>query len=312
MNDGKRSLEERLAATDFSDQSRIRDDLRRDLMRRIAREDREAGSTRSLRGRFEMFRRPIPAFGLGVLAAALLLTLAHPDGRAALAKLPGLLHIGEHTAYDTEKHFSDAQLDSLVSALDVQQQKGEQITQVTPYGGWGGAVPEGGDPYIKEVHSLPIAAGLVDYPLLVPTYFNEKLPPRLRFQKVDVFPDGQSVLYFGVGWMETVIHLIPVGEQGMVSFMETIATRDQNGQMTYTMVEPELQEMQVAGRKVVWKKHDEGARRNLGGVAVERTDVEIGRFLWEQDGLSCVLDGKFLTKEEGVRIIESLTRYGER
>ncbi|MBM4202070.1 MAG: hypothetical protein FJ189_12400 [Gammaproteobacteria bacterium] len=311
MNDRERPLEERLAAMDFSDQSAVRASLRKALLERLVRDEPQAGRTRPTSGRMDMLKRPVPAFGMGVLAAVLLLTLAHPDGRAALARLPGLLHIGEHTAIITEKLFSDAQMDSLVAASDIEQARGERVFQNTPYGGWGGPVPAGREPIIKEVCSLGVAAGLVDFPLLVPTYFHEQLPARLRFQKVVIMPTGSAMLYFGVGRLETVLLLTPVGENGMVTSSESVTTTNADGSMTTRIVQPELEEMQVAGRTVVWQKHSEGARRNLGGAAVAKPEVEIGRFHWEQDGLSCVLNGKFLTRDEGIRIIESLKRYGD-
>ncbi len=310
MNGPRDSLEKRLAATDFSDASAIRDELRRDLLLRVARDHRGAGPARPPRGRFAMFRRPVPAFGLGVLAAALALTLALPEGRAALARLPGLLRIGEHTAIVTERRFSDVQLDSLVGAFNVQQERGQVVSLDTPYGGFGAAVPEGGDPYIKEVCSLSVAAGLVDHPLLVPTYYNERIPATMRFQKAMILPDGMTVLYFGFGSLETVLELVPLSESTLVSSSECTATVGPDGKLVTTLVQPVIEEMAVGGRKVVWQVHSEGSRHNLGGLAVKKTDVEIGRFRWEQDGLSCVLDGKFLTKEEGIRILESLKVYG--
>lgn len=310
MIDRDRPLEERLAAMQFSDQSAVRASLRRELLERLVREESGAGRARPFLGRMDMWKRPAPAFGLGVLAAVLLLTLAHPDGRAALARLPGLLHIGEHTTIVTEKMFSDAQMDSLVAASDIRRARGEWVFQNTPYGGWGGPVPAGREPVIREVCSLGVAAGLVDYPLLVPTYFNEKLPDRLRFQKVVIMPTGSAMLYFGVGRLETVLHLTAVGENGMVTSTESVTTKNADGTLTTRIVQPELEEMQVAGRTVVWQKHSEGARRNRGGAAVANPEVEIGRFHWEQDGLSCVLDGLFLTRDEGIRIIESLKKYG--
>lgn len=310
MNDRERPLEERLAAMDFSDHSAVRASLRRDLLERLAREEPRAGRARTTMGRLEMWKRPAPAFGLGVLAAVLLLTLAHPDGRAALARLPGLLHVGEHTALVTEKVFSDAQMDSLVAVSDLDRARGAWVYQDTPYGGWGGPVPEGREPVIREVCSLGVAARLVDFPLLVPTYFHEKLPARLRFQKVVIMPTGSAMLYFGVGRLETMLHLTPVGEGSLVTSSESVTTMNADGTLTTRIVQPELEEMQVAGRTVVWQKHSEGSRRNRGGAAVAQPEVEIGRFHWEQDGLSCVLDGLFLTRDEGIRIIESLKKYG--
>ncbi|MFH2053142.1 MAG: hypothetical protein ABIK96_11800 [bacterium] len=309
MNERKESLEERLAAADFSDRSAIRYSLRRELLDRIARNDPGGGRSRPQWGRFEMFKRPMPAFGLGIFVAALALVLAHPDGRAALAKLPGLLHIGEHTGIFTESQFSSAQLDSLLAASDVSQEKGQSVFQATPYGGWGSTVPPGGDPFIKEVCSLSLAAGMVDHPLLVPTYFHPLLPDRLRFQKAVIMPNGSTMLYFGVGHLETVLMLTSVANGGMVSYMESATTIAEDGSKETTYVQPELEELEVDGRTVTWLKHSEGARWNLGGIAVTKTDTEIGRFLWEQEGWSCALNGKFLTKDEGLKIIASLRTF---
>lgn len=310
MNGSQKSLEERLAAVDFGGQSARRERLRRDLLARLARQDCGKEGVRPARGGVALFRRPLPAFGLGILLAAVSLTLLSPEGRAALAKLPGLLQVGPHTAIVTGEQFSAVQLDSLLAAADARQEKGEWVVQTTPYGNWGSDVPRGGDAFIKEACSLRVAAGLVNYPLLVPTYFNEQIPVRLRFQKAVVMPGGSVRLYFGIGSLETVLQLTPVGESGMITHSESVTISTADGTRALTLVQPELEELQIAGRTVFWQKHSAGVRRNLGGRAVKDTETEIGRFLWEQDGLSCMLNGKFLTKEEGLQIIASLRASG--
>lgn len=259
-----------------------------------------------------MLGRPMPAFGLGIVVAATTLTLAHPDGRAALARLPGLLHIGDHTAIVTEGYFTSAQLDSVLAAADLARDRGEIVTLNTPYGGWCGVVPQGKEPCIKEVCSLRLARGLVDSPLLVPTYFHEALPAGFRFQKADVMPAGEVLLYFGVGPLETVLFLSPVGGARSMTYASSDATVSADGRQESTVVPPEVDELLIAGRHVIWQKHDEDTRRARGGLAVAIPDSVIGRFLWEQDGLSCLLDGMFLTRHEGIKIIESLHTYESR
>lgn len=58
--------------------------------------------------------------------------------------------------------------------------------------------------------------------------------------------------------------------------------------------------------------HDEGTRRRPGCRAEGHSDKVSGRFIWEQDGHGLVLDAKLLTREEGVRIVESLRPVGSR
>ena len=67
-----------------------------------------------------------------------------------------------------------------------------------------------------------------------------------------------------------------------------------------------MEEIEIDGYHVTWMIHDEGFRKRLGKWAAKETDTIIGRFIWEKDGVSYVLDGRLLTKEEGVKIIESL------
>ncbi|MEN8008227.1 MAG: hypothetical protein ABFS42_14495 [Candidatus Krumholzibacteriota bacterium] len=307
MNDERKPLERRLAEADFSDQSVVRETLGRELQRRIDDRETDMNKRYSFPRRFDMFiRRPVPAFGLGIFVALAVLLVAHPDGRAALAKLTHLFQVGEHTYIHEAPGWSDAQLDSVLMYMDERREKGETVFQMTPYGGYGGGVPQGADPYIKEVGSLSLAAGMTDYPLLVPTYFNERIPPRLRFQKAVILPDGSTMLYFGVGPLETMISLARVGGDRSVGYTESRTEIAEDGTRTTVSVTPELEEIEVAGKQVVWQVHSEGMRQNLGGLAVKIPDKVIGRFLWEQDGLSCSLNGKFLTKEEGIKIIESL------
>jgi hypothetical protein len=58
--------------------------------------------------------------------------------------------------------------------------------------------------------------------------------------------------------------------------------------------------------KVVWQIHDLGTRANLGFWATKYSGKVIGKFIWEDGGMSFTLNGLLLTKKEGIKIIESI------
>lgn len=257
-----------------------------------------------------MFRKPIPAFSLGIVLTLAVLGMTHPGTKAALAKLQAFFKIGEHTYINEIPALSTAAWDSILTYSDESQERGETYFLYSVYGGMGGAVPPGEDPFVKQVTSLTLAAGLVDYRLPVPTYFDKRIPPRLRFQKAQIMPGGGSMLYFGIGPLETVITCMPVGPERTVGYSESVSTVDKDGVRTMTNVPPDLEELEIDGKQVFFQVHSEGVRRNLGGWSVKFPEKVIGKFLWEDGGLSLTLDGKFLTKEEGIKIIESLEMTG--
>lgn len=300
------ALERQLAELDLSDSSGIRDSLRHELSQKIAASRRGEIEEKRDHWRWNMFRKPLPAMALGIILGAVILALAHPDTRAALVNIIKSIRVGKNTYIYQSGKVTDAEIDATFAEFDEALEKGERYHLDNVYGGFGGRVPEGAEPVIKQVSSLSIAARMVDYPLQVPTYFNEKIPPRYRFRKAEILPDGSSLLYFGIGSTETMLKQSPVGDGRSVGHMSVTMTINEDGTSEITGDEPNVEELEIAGKRVVWEIHDEGTRRNLGRWAEKYTDKVIGRFVWEDEGMSYLLDGRLLTKEEGRKIIESL------
>ena len=253
-----------------------------------------------------MFRKPIPAFSLGIFVALAVVALAHPDTQAALSKFLKIFQVGDSTYVYQQGTMGEAAIDSILAASDQNLEKGKSYFLHNVYGGFGGNVPEGADPFIKQTASLSVAAGLVDFPLQVQTYFNDKIPARMRFQKAEIMPNGSALLYFGFGPFETMLMQTPVGDGNTMGFGAGTFTSTAGGVKSMTGIAPSLEEIEIDGQQVTWMIHDEGTRYNLGKWAVKKTETIIGRFIWEKDGVSFILDGRLLTKEEGVKIIESL------
>jgi hypothetical protein len=253
-----------------------------------------------------MFRRPVPAFALGLVAALVILTVALPEGRAALSRIVKIFQVGDSTFIHTPDDFNEAAIDSILTAADQQIEKGEIYLLLNDYGGIGGPIPEGADPFVKQLGSLSLTAREVDFPLQVPTHFHEDIPARFRFMKSQILPSGSVIMYFGLGPWETMLMQTPVGEGQSIGFGGSVMKIDDDGQRSSTGIAPQVEEIEIGDLKVAWVIHDEGARRNLGKWAEKKTDLTIGKFLWEADGVSYVLDGRLLTLEEGRKIIASL------
>ena len=119
-------------------------------------------------------------------------------------------------------------------------------------------------------------------------------------------PNGSIILTLGIGPYETMLMQTPVGEGKSMGHGTSTTITGSDGTRITTGVAPNLEEIEIDGAKVTWMIHDEGTRRNLGKWAAKKTDTVIGKFIWENDGVSYVLNGKLLTKDEGIKIIESL------
>ncbi len=304
-----KALEKRLQQLDLSDQSQIREAIGQELHHRIfaipTGSDVDKPDTR----RCSMLRNPIPAFILGFVIALAGFSVAHPDTRQALMKLPGFFKVGKSTIFITGGKRVEIASDSFRERSRERIEKGEIFSYGTIYGGYGCGVPEGTDPFLKQTPSLSIAAGLVDRPLVVPTYFHESIEDEFRFRKAEILPNGEAALYFGIGPYETRIFQVPVGENNMVTYGDAKTEINSDGTRTTIYIDPNFEELKVGGKTVYWQIHDAGARRNLGRWAEKHTEKVIGKFVWEDGGVSFALDGRLLTKEEGMKIIESLVPF---
>jgi len=94
-----------------------------------------------------------------------------------------------------------------------------------------------------------------------------------------------------------------------VTYSTSVVETQPDGSRVTTVLEARLEELKIGNMSVFWQAHDQGMRRRLGPWAENNPDIEIGRFYWENDGFSFTLDGRFLTRDEGLKIIESLQPY---
>lgn len=300
------NLEARLTELDLSDQSRVRDSLGWQLKERLASNPPAENTPIPETRRWNMMRRPLPAFVLGILVALVFLAVAHPEGRAALSRVGKFFQLGDNTVFHQQEDFNEAVMDSILASSAKEIEKGEMYFLHNVYGGFGGPVPEGADPYIKQVGSLSLTIEMMEFPLMVPTYFHEGIPPSFRFTKAEVMPNASVILYFGIGPFETMLMQTQVGEGASIGFSQSESTKGPDGQRVTTGIVPDMEELNINGMKVTWLIHDENRRRSLGGWAEKKTETTIGKFIWEHEGISYLLDGKFLSLEEGKKIIESL------
>lgn len=306
-NDKYTSLENRLSNLDFSEQSLVRDAVRLELDQRISAKP-VAGNTDSLQPqKWNMFRNPMPAFALGFIIALAGFSVAHPDTRDVLMK--SFIKVGKSTFI-----ISGGKTDSTADEYfrkrgEEDMEAGTMFRLVSIYGGYGCGIPEGADPFMKQTPSLRIAAGLMDRPLIVPTYFHENIPADFQFRKAEILPDNSVALTFGLGRYETRLMQISVGTSNTVSYSTSTTETKPDGTTVTIYLTPQIEELTIGGSTVIWQIHDEGMRTRLGTWAQKNTDTDIGKFYWEEGGQSFTLDGRFLTKEEGIKIIRSLEPY---
>ena len=161
-----------------------------------------------------------------------------------------IFQLGDNTFVIQSGTLHGAAIDSILASSDQKLENGESFFLHNDYGGFGGIVLEGEDPFVKQLASLSLTAGLVDFPLLVPTYFHEKIPARFRFQKAEVLPNGSAIIYCGIGPYETMLKQTPVGEGKSMISSETTSTRTADGTVTSTGVAPNMEELEIAGKKV--------------------------------------------------------------
>ncbi len=291
MNDNQKALEQCLLDLDLSDQSLIRESVGRELIQRISENQPvENPQTR----RWNMFRSPLPAFILGFFIALAGFSVAHPDTREMLMNLPNFLKVGKSTFIVSGGQTNPVADDYFHQRGDEGQEAGTIFSMTSIYGGYGCGIPDGADPFMKQTPSLRIAAGLVDRPLIVPTYFNEAIPQRFQFRKAEILPNGAVALHFGVGRYETRITQEPVNHNNSVTYVTTTVEVQADGSRVNTILAPQIEELKVGGKTVFWQVHDKGTRRNLGRWASKYADTIIGKFLWEDGGQSFTLDGRLI------------------
>lgn len=306
MKSNHENLERRLENLDLSDQSQIRPALGRELSQRQSQNQRVKQSPTR---RWNMFRNPLPAFILGFFLALAGFSFAHPDTREALLNIPNFFKIGKSTFVMSGGESNPIADEYFRQRGQEGQEAGTIFAMASIYGGYGCGVPEGADPFMKQTPSLKIAAGLVDRPLLVPTYVHEAIPASMRFQKAEILPDGAVALHFGVGLYETRLMQRPAGPNNMVTYSTSTVEIQEDGTRITKILAPQIEEIAIGDKTVFWQIHDEGTRKNLGRWAIKKTDTVIGKFIWEDGGQSFTLDGRFLTKEEGLKIINSLEPF---
>ncbi len=304
-NDG---LETRLSNLDFSQQSPIREILKEELADRISdRLPDRNGNVFSMKRTWSMFRNPLPAFVLGFIIALAGFSVAHPGTREAILK--SFFKVGKST-FIISGGQTDPRADEYFRERGRKEEEdGKIFSLASIYGGYACGIEDGADPFMKQTPSLKIAASLVRNPLLVPTYFNEEIPVDYQFRKAEILPNGSSALHFGIGKFETRIMQIPVSNSNSVTYSTSVVETQPDGSRVTTVLEARLEELKIGNMSVFWQAHDQGMRRRLGRWAENNPDIEIGRFYWENDGFSFTLDGRFLTRDEGLKIIKSLQPY---
>lgn len=269
-----------LAGADYSGDSPIRASLRQHLLqdsleRRVPLWDRLSHWMQGL-------RHPRLSFAGVLLALVLSVLVAHPGLRAEVVepaiKFLKRVAVGEKTEVGIREpeDFNRAAVDSMLDAIAGMHEAGQMWSLWTAVSKTGGGIPPGEEPVIRTYCSLSLAEAAAGFSFLKPTY----LPEHFRFDRVSLTP-GRGVVLWYLGPYEISLALfnvqtrtLPDGSQSTSSSM-------------YTSNFGDIDEVAVGEYRAAWM-----------GQAL----------IWEQDGFSCGLEGRELTKDEALKIAGSLRR----
>jgi len=231
-------LAHRMAALDFSAESRRRESLRRRLVdeaRLIALKNREH-SMRTLH-----LRRMLAFTIAGAsLALALALNLFYPGGIAAAAenvyRVLRTIILGDYTR-----------------AVQVEPQTPNDSMPISPdawiirteIGNFAGNAPPGTEPLVRSLASLEEAQSDVEFPILTPA----DLPDDYALREVRLAPIGLThwvFLFYGGPGRDIIIAQMPGGPQPSRN------SGEMSGVFTGFVTEGTLQEVELDGHPAVW------------------------------------------------------------
>jgi len=288
----KQNIARMLADAEFSGESRIRLALRNRLLHGI--DARELNRLRRRHQKETIMKaiqnyvwRPLPAVtALAVLFAVIALPLIWPGALpAAASDVDGYVRslvVGEHTT---------------VRQAPIQPQGTQPPSTTntpmwlvrTPFGAFGGNVPEGADPTVRYYPSFDLAQESVSS-----TEFKqpEYLPPGYLLNEALVTPSESLLLrYASFTALDIVLVQNPVGTKSAP------VTRSPQGftskSMTYgvsTSTDAPIRAVTLNGRPAAWIEESMGQNS----------------LTWEADGMSYNLGGIGLSLDEAVKIAQSL------
>lgn len=268
----------RLASTDFSRESRSRLALRHRLLSRSdARENLRKEKPMRTYPQLKLRRPLLVAISLALVV--LVVTLAWPGALTAAAQslqtFLQTLVLGEHTIV---RQISPEILPVAQTppATPIVEWRGDIWVIRTALGNFAGNVLPGHDAAVRRFSDLAEATAAVTFNLRQPDY----LPAGYVFREAIVPPLDWAILFYEGPGGDIVLAQMPVGEQSI----------NEAGQFTSVMVgtltDKPIESVTLNGQPAGW--------------------AEGFGLMWEAEGVSYILGGVNLSRDETIRIAESL------
>jgi len=269
----------RLASTDFSPESRSRLALRRRLLSQMdAREEWQPQKEASMRTFFWKRRSAVTA--AATLATILLvLTLAWPGVLTAAAQslqtfLQSLVLGEQTTVHQVSPEMAPAA--QTPPATPIVEWRGDIWIIRTAIGNFAGNVLPGHDVAVRRFSDLAEATAAVTFSLRQPDY----LPAGYGFREAIVPPLDWAILFYEGPGGDIVLAQMPVGEQ----------SSGEAGRFTSvgvgTLTDKPIESVTLNGQLAGW--------------------AEGYGLIWEAEGVSYILGSVNLSRDESIRIAESL------
>jgi len=271
-----------LAGADFSDESRMRQAVRRRLLDQARA--REVESARKEHSMSTLLRRhPIVGLAAAVVVVVLAATLIWPGALSAAAQVVGnvvrSLTIGPNTQVQQINPASVPTTPRPRPAKPEVSYSGDMWVIRTPIGNFGGNALPGGDRSVRRYGNLADAQADAAFVVRQP----ETLPAGYVLREVMVTPADWVFLFYDGPDGDLVLGQIPVGER---SRSEAGNVGSVTSVMVGTLTDQPIESVTLNGRPATW--------------------VEGLGLMWEADGVSYVLGGAGLKLDEATRIAESL------
>jgi hypothetical protein len=270
----------RLAATDFSPESRSRLALRRRLLSQMdAREHLKERQVASMRTYPQFKLRRLLFVAISLALVVLVVTLAWPGALIAAAQslqtFLQTLVLGEHTTvHQVSPEMAPAA--QTPPATPIVEWRGDIWVIRTAIGNFGGNVLPGHDVAVRRFSDLAEATVVVTFSLRQPDY----LPAGYVFREAIVPPLDWAILFYEGPGGDIVLAQMPVGEQ----------SSGEAGQFTSvkvgTLTDKPIESVTLNGQTAGW--------------------VEGYGLIWEAEGVSYILGSVNLSRDETIRIAESL------
>jgi len=281
-----------LATTDFSDESQMRQAVRRRLLNQIDARERAAPRKENSTHVASWRRSPAMIVTALILAGLLVVMLAWPGALKVAAQeiqeFVQRLVLGRHTeAVQVDPEHAVFSESAPPARPTVSYDDGWTIETSIGNFGIGSSVPPGQDVTVKRFDTIDEAQATVSFGLRRPGY----LPAGYALREVMVAPTDEVFQFYGGPDGDIILLQTPVGEQRI-----TVVEELEDGLERVTV--------QVDVKAIVAMTNESIEPVTLNGQPAGW--IEGYGLMWEADDVTYLLGGINLSLDEAIRIAESL------